>query len=352
MRRLVFLALACLVLAFTGCGERSTTPHQVDGSAVTPLPIPDDLQTLIDPYIVPEGGIPDEIQLGYLEPTNADYVDGYDVFSVTFLWGDIFGSNPSSVAPTDWSGNLTVNGDGMVRVRYVIDFEPGEDSILPVLTPTTAAWASTTLQDVDGINFVVYMKRVTPSNVPSCIVFSTEPFTVRLLHRQLFNYAAFYQVGETKGVAVHSRVIWQNTCPGGTMEGLWIKQSFDQGRLQGRWFDHTGEPIGYMSGTFWTNDDGRREFSGSVSGIYADVVIAEFHGIWNYDDTRLCPMCGDDHGYFIGRFKYLTNDRHGVLKGVFGDYSLPADQDTLPYIGIWRENCVFATPEDASGTDR
>lgn len=332
-----------LSAALIGCSEKSTTPDiTADTSAST---LPPEVQKLIDEYVDVEADISPDIAFDAMTP--GENLVGFDVFSVTFLWGDIFGNSPD-VQTTDWSGSLHVNGQGHVRVGYEIDFEPGEDYILPAVSVDQVHWVSYTTYDVDGINFIVFISPVSPDNVPASITFETGPLTLNLTYRQLFRHAAFYPVDDSRGVVVHSQVIWQNSCPGGTMVGQWIKETnnSNQGHFQGEWIDHTGEPVGYMSGQFWTNEDGTRQFSGDVSGITTDQVIAELNGVWAYDDPRLCPVCGDDHGFFRGRFHYIDgSDRRGFLKGIFGDYNLSPDLDTLPYYGIWREHCTYVSPD-------
>jgi hypothetical protein len=345
-------AVMAFLIVFAGCGQQATSPDSTSGPVTASTTIPPEAQKLLDEYVGPDGDTPPAATLNAL---NADQnPNGYDVFSVTFVWGDILGGSSPAVT-TDWSGGLDVEGEGHVRVGYQIDFEPGEDYILPANSEGHVQWVSYTNFDFDGLNFVVFLSPVTPSNVPAAIVFQTGPFTLRLTYDQLFRYSAFYPLDESRGVLVHSQVIWQNSCPGGTMVGDWIKETNNssQGRFHGEWLDHTGEPIGYMSGQFWTNDNGSREFSGNVSGIITDQVIAELRGAWIYDDTRLCPICGDGHGLFYGRFNYIDgSDRQGWLKGVFGDYNLPPDADTLPYYGFWRTNCPYVSPHEPSATVR
>lgn len=343
---LVGLLSVCLTV-FVGCDRQTTAPENA-GSVTASSTMPPEAQKLLDEYVGPDDESSPTAALNALN--NGQNLTGYDVFSVTFVWGDIFGGS-SSTETTDWSGDLSVEGQGQIRVGYEIDFEPGEDSILPAASVDQVHWVSYTTYDFDGVNFVVYLSPITPSNVPTAILFQTGPLTIRLTYDQLFRFSAFYQLNDSRGVVVYSRVIWQNSCPGGAMIGDWIKETnnSNQGNFHGEWLDHSGEPVGYMSGQFWTNNDGSREFSGNVSGIITDQVIAELHGVWAYDDPRLCPMCGDDHGFFYGRFHYIDgSDRRGWLRGVIGDYNLPPDADTLPYSGFWRVQCPYIPPNDPS----
>jgi hypothetical protein len=349
MRRLVFISLTGLILVLGGCSDRATAPDQAEIATPLATEVPAEVQKLLDTYTMLEDGNSTDPRIAYLDPIPTELIDSCDIFAVTFLWGDLF-NNPGHIPDTtDWSGILSLSAEGVVYVRYMIDFEPGQDSVLPFSTPTTAAWISYTCMDFDGLSFLIFIKRNVPYATPPVLTFETGPFTLQLDYWQLFNFAAFYPIDNTKGVAVHSRKIWINSCPGGLIKGEWIKDPVDPstGRFEGVWTDYKGEPVGIMSGTFWTNNDGRGEFVGALSGYITDEVIAELKGRWFYDNYQLSPMRCHDHGVFCGRYKYLNENRTGTIRGIFGDYATPDDvvQAKLPMLGVWHDDC----PTDAGG---
>jgi hypothetical protein len=142
---------------------------------------------------------------------------------------------------------------------------------------------------------------------------------------------------------VLARRVWPGACPAGALRGRWIREdnSGAHGRFEGLWLDREGEPVGIYNGRFWTNNDHTREFEGWVSGLVTDQVIAEFKGAWCYYDPRLCPTCGDDHGLFRGKVRFLEDNRVGVLKGYFGDLTNATDLAALPMVGVWKMICPF-----------
>ncbi|MCP4709614.1 MAG: hypothetical protein GY869_13385, partial [Planctomycetes bacterium] len=277
-------------------------------------------------------------------PFPDDNTDEYDVYAVTFLWGQL-GSVPSvDAAPTDWSGQLSSNAPVAIDIRHLIDFEPGQDSLLPVASVATAEWVSGTGWDIDGISFKVRVQRHHTDVVPSALIFETAPITLRFPFHQLEYFAAYYPVGNGQGVAVLARRIWHGSCPTGALRGTWNwhDNTNSNGTFGGLWLDNDGNPIGSYSGEFWTNNDGTRELRGWVSGLTTLQIVAEFKGRWRFDDPRLCPTCGDDHGWFCGKIHWLNNNTSGVMKGHFGDLTNATDAAALPMVAVWKKICPYA----------
>ncbi|UCD94775.1 MAG: hypothetical protein JSU69_01610, partial [Candidatus Zixiibacteriota bacterium] len=190
-----------------------------------------------------------------------------------------------------------------------------------------------------------------PSLAPPTLKFETIPITLQFRFHQLVKLDAFYQIPGVGGVAVHARRIWQNACPGGLIEGRWLKDGswVTSGRFDGWWMDHTGNRIGYLNGTYWKDNNARiGELRGEVSGLITDEVIAELKGFWYYDDYRLCPMCGAGHGVFYGTFVYLSDNKRGRFIGEFGDYSFPPNDIEMPMHGIWYFECPWTVTSGPS----
>jgi len=342
------LLLAAFVVGLVGCGDSPTVPNSEAGVQQMSSTVPPEVRELLEQHADFGTETPAET-LGskstFPEPCSNDY----DVYAVTFLWGRLANVPVQSDVITDWSGKLSANAEVLIDVRFTIDFEPGQDSLIPVSSPTFAAWVSHTGFDLDGISFLVYLKRGNAYFAPPVLVFETAPITLRLPFHLLEHYMAYYPVDNGQGVAVLARRVWHGTCPSGALRGEWIRENntSDHGTFNGLWLDNDGNITGIYSGRFWTNNDGTREFSGWVSGYVTDQVIAELKGRWRYDDPRLCPVCGDDHGWFWGKVRFLDNSGVGVLKGEFGDFTGAVDQIALPMVGVWKMICPFT---DASST--
>ena len=179
------------------------------------------------------------------------------------------------------------------------------------------------------------------------LTFDTGPFGLSLHFPDLDNYLALYAVDECNAVAVHSRRLKPPDCEKGLIAGEWIRDdnSSQTGRMEGRWLDADGNPIGLYVGHFWRDDTDSfysGKFEGSVSGYYTDQVIATFKGVWWYDDLSLCPLCGEGHGRFAGRVFYANDTgihpQVGAMKGEFG-WRDSFEAVVYPMSGIWSRRC-------------
>lgn len=342
----ILCSVACIIMIFTGCGDQPNSPEQPKDYSAGSIEPPSEVAALLDEYAVTPNEVLQTEVSANLDSLPAELIDSCDVYAVTFLWGDLFNTAALDRDTIDWSGTLTIyNGEGVVHVQCEIDFEPGQDSVLIHNNPTFAIWISKTSMDFDGLSFLVFFKwkDLSAEYAPPVLRFRTEQITLQFSVYQLVKLDAYYHIDNIGGVAVHARRVWQNACPGGLINGHWIKDgSFSSSStFDGWWLDHLGNRIGYLNGTFWRNENSIGEFSGQVSGIYTDQVIAELSGKWYYDDPRLCPMCGEGHGVFFGKFVYTNDGRSGRVEGEFGDYSLPPDDIEMPMTGIWYFLCTW-----------
>lgn len=130
-------------------------------------------------------------------------------------------------------------------------------------------------------------------------------------------------------------------CHRGTLEGYWIRDDIFSftGEISGVMYAKNSEPFAYYNGEFFKSNDGNQYFSASISGYYTDQVMGFMFGTWYYDDYRMCPMCGTGHGQFSGYLVLYEYNRWGKVRGEFGDYTQPVDQDSLPMSGVWKTIC-------------
>ncbi|MFQ5499583.1 MAG: hypothetical protein ACE5FH_07915 [Candidatus Zixiibacteriota bacterium] len=337
MKVLATLLSVLLLATLIGCGEQSAKPVGSNSQNTQTSTLPDEAMDMLAQLDMnPESLLSFAPASG--NPASPD--TGFDVYAVTYLWGAINPGGPSN--PIDWSGTLSVNGVAIIEPRHAIDFEPGEDSILEDSIPYLAEWVSITDQDVDGIMFIVRHQRGVVYFTQPLVTFATAPITIELDFSQLENFAGFFPTGPNSGVVVASHRIRPPHCPTGRLAGQWVLDSAfaNHGHFEGVWMDHGNQPIGLMNGMFWTDSLGHGRFGGEVSGIDTDEVIAELHGVWYFDDMRLCPICGTGHGMFHGQFLNLADSSHGMLHGTFGDYSLPPSQPNMPLHGFWHQSCA------------
>lgn len=355
MRYLLSISSTALLLLMLGCGEQTTSPSPADTKGPAAGETPSEIVGLL------ESNTPATLELAPAGDPNwvawppFDLIKNSDVYAVTFVWGQLSPSMLPGMPVTDWSGRLWVNGVAVVQPRRTISFDPGQDSILTENDPAMAAWVSQTSVDFDGISFLVFVRRDITYIIAPTLHFETAPIQLEFNFGQVAKLDSFFVLPQGNALAVHTRQIWPARCPGGFTEGKWIKadNTGSNGRIEGLWLNYRGEPEGHIVGTFWTNSDGTREYSGSVSGYYLTYVIAEFKGQWWYDDPRMCPLpwCGTGHGWFRGQFAYADgSNRGGMMFGEFGDLLAPvADPLVMQFTGVWQRSCPW-TPENSGAT--
>lgn len=343
MQKFISLLSLAMMLGLVGCGNDEPAPVQSrpDTSQNEPQPIPDgagqafeDARQLVPEMIENFQGWP----IDSLPPSLTD--TSYDIYAVTLLWGQL-APVPNTEA-IDWSGTLGVNAEAVVHVLAPIDFEAGQDSILLHDAVHFAAWQSVTQGDLDGVACLVFLKRGIEYFAAPWLSFETSPFTHTWDFGELENLAAWYQVGPNAGLAIYARKLQINQCPSGTFDGTWVKanNTGDSGTFSGLWKDADGEAINTFAGTFWTNNDGSRQFHGWISGLFLTVIEGEMDGRWYYDDPTMCPMCGQGRGIMEGTYRLVNqNAAAGKFVGVFGDYGIAVDQLELDLDGVWREHC-------------
>jgi len=342
MKTLHLVTLAVLAgLLILGCSDSADNPVEPGSNAVEQKQAPREVVELVKQYSTGET-LPPDVSLTNRSEFPPDPSDtSYDVYAVTFIWGTIHNSALHSTAPTDWTGEISTNAAAFLDPIYTIDFEPGEDTLYPRNAPVGANWQSFTLNDFDGLSFLLYHERGVVYIAPPKLLFDTQPIRLELSLHELEDFFAFYMVDGSNALAVRARLIPRSDCRKGLFAGEWVKDSTDrrQGHFSAVWFESNFQPSGYLSGTFWMNDDGRGGFAGSLSGYVTDEVIATVSGTWFFDDPSMCPACGEGRGRLEGEFTMLDGSGTGSMEGVFGAIGIDMFETDLALTGQWRLNC-------------
>ena len=352
MKKHVIILLAIFILLNISCSEKQDSLVNSNNNPPETSNVPTEVKSLLDNYAVQE-----EVNLSDFmnSPVDFDFSSltdsTYDVYVVTFVWGKLINIGPPPGTPTDWSGSLSVNGPSKVEAISPIAFEHGQDSLIHDNDDFAEYWASTTQNDFDGMVFVVLYNKDAQTLVPQMLTFNTPPKTLQFDFDQLIHLYAYYQVDQFNSVAVFAHRIRLHFCHEGYFAGHWNKfsSSADSGTFAGHWFADNGDTVGVVNGHYWSEENGARLLAGHISGLYTDQIIAELHGIWYYDDYRMCPMCGAGHGQFKGVM--VTNDgEHGFFHGEFGNYALPPDDLIMPFHGRWHLGCVNLINDGDNGS--
>lgn len=336
MRKWYSLSVVFLVIALFACSRQSTAPEP---QATLPTgEVPAQVQARLDQYVVQ-----DEDALATFAPGHPDLSDQfneYDVYAVTYLWGSFF---PHGGGPTVWNGRASANAEAAIRVVANIDFEEGEEILFDSTSPSTFGWTSSTQDDLDGVSFLLFVKRGVVYVVAPVLAFETQPISFGIPIEQLAHHVSYHPVDHTSGVAVFARQIKNAPCPHGYLGGSWIfdEGTRTEGHFDGSWLSRDHQVEGVLAGRFWTDADGHRHFQGQVSGVVTDQVILELEGIWcltPHLGNALCPTC-NRIGYFVGRWKYLDGSGGGKLAGNFGEPNLTSDTPEVPFRGMWSQRC-------------
>ena len=341
MRKVLFILLAGLIVALLGCSRQATPPNQTaapdyeataveaDKLLVANQPSDEQMNTTIDRTAVGDS----------LLNVNDTMLA---VYSISMLWGQI-PPQPTDTTPAfDWSGSASVNGVGRYAIVCPIDFERGQDSLVPTINPTTVAWHSTTDSDVDGLATLLMLRRDVQYVMEPHFVFSTGMATLDIPISRMEKFDTVVFVNNRQSLAVRSWRIIRPVCPSGSLNGDWIRlvNTGDSGTFHGTWNGPDGKSLGPLAGRFWTNPDGSRQFEGWWSAGMLTVIAGELKGTWSFVDPSMCPLCGSGMGEFHGRFIETLGDRRsGEVRGIFGIGPGPG-QTIMPFRGIWKVNCT------------
>lgn len=348
MRSLSILMVLFLAIIVVSCSRESTAPNSAANGGMPETTMPAMVQQIVD------GEVKKLIETSPDSPLRTDVNDpslfSYDVYAVVYLWGHLTNADGGPSTTTDWTGMLTTTAVGYLEPVMALFFEEGQDSLVPTNANIHIAWVSFTESDFDGVVGLLFVDRDANYTDPGTLIFDTDPLWLELPIDELDLFYGYYPVDNVNAVAVHARRIWSNSCPGGFLEGEWVRDDLGglTGSFNGLWLDDDSNPEGYFSGLFWTEEDGSRRFSGQLSGYDTDQVIADLSGHWEYDDPRLCPVCGSSHGLFRGRYINLDGTMGGTIRGTFGDYTQPPEENHLPLTGVWQQACQSV---DVVGSD-
>jgi hypothetical protein len=249
---------------------------------------------------------------------------------IAMLWGQL----PPDLAPEDyvrdWSGRLRLNRGGLI-VRRTIRFEAATDRVLPRTDRAEVRFDSQTRPHNDGLLITV----VDPDPAAGPLVLTYERddgASHELVLADLLEGPLVRDVG-TEGdriVAVALRRD-RDPCDHGFGRGRWHALRDHLGRLIGRIFDASGEPIGHIRGIWGQRESGEQVFHGK----YIDSE-GRFRGIFggHYRD-----------GEMVGR--WLTRGgEHGRLHGMYRE-SVPGPRVGGGFVLRWAEtSCAQDLPVD------
>jgi hypothetical protein len=349
MKSIGFVLALATVALWAGCSDQSTQPagntavNQEQTLPADYAPLLDSLDVLTEmPRLTPSGSTADS---GILPAGN------YVHYKVQVVWGNLDNNITEDSNAWDWSGALTLHFEGGVFPDSVIDFEPGQDSILVTNAIHFVPWVSLTDGDFDGILFDVYY------NTDICYFaapkweFVTRPFRQEWTYDRLNGMDTVYQVDNINQVWVKTWQVSEPPCPKGYVAGAWVNKDRDNGYFFGHWMNDGGMPTGYVLGKFWTENVGGRVLKGiRVSSFF--YVDGYLFGEWKYADENgpSTSVLRASEGVFRARY---TDRNWNVLGSVEGKFGLPWPWSTAAqqngqrsyFKGQWVAYCPTAVAE-------
>lgn len=329
-----------LVMTMLACSQQPTAPDPVADSSDPSIQLPEAVLQKLDQYVVQDEDLLASMD-SHADPNSDLLTHDYDVYAVTFLWGTFFPTGSS--AGLSWDGRTGTNAEARMRLVTAIAFEDDEDAIIDEDRPGVIAWRSFAHNDIDGISFLLYMKRGIDYFAAPHLVFESEQIRFRIPVADLARHHSYHPVDAGNGVAVFARKIRHLPCSHGHVSGIWSFDTNDrsQGRFEGRWLDLNGNTRGHLTGSFWTTDDGQMRMRGEVSGVFTDEVIIHLEGKWHFLphlSTALCLTCPSG-GEFIARWRFSNGSGGGKVAALFGDHTITSDMASVPFKGVWKQAC-------------
>jgi hypothetical protein len=259
---------------------------------------------------------------------------GASQYALRIIWGNIetrdsTRTDAENCPVSDWSGTLEVDG-GLVIVKRLILFEPGDSILRPRGGPKTIRWVSHTSPHVDGLLLKI-MDVPDPSSTESrnSLTITTPFYSKEISLAELEDYREFVVYDDCNAISIVATRIEPLGCPRGFLEGRWIADTDTSGHFKGVWIGNLGTLMGHLRGVY-----GIREGQRVIFGKWVDT-SGEFQGLLK---GTWMPLEGDrgPDGIFEGRWVDENLETTGFLRGHYA----VCPGDTLGmFQGRWRKDC-------------
>jgi hypothetical protein len=264
-------------------------------------------------------------------------------YCLTLLWGDLQPpaagegeGSPAEGPAIAWDGSLTLS-NGAIRLLNVIDFERGEDDLLPRPDRTTIAWRSTTRGYLDGIRVMIVLPPDSANaRLAETLTIVAGAFNEVLSTSDLEDLDRIVELSDSARVSMrafrvdsHSTAATQGFC-----RGQWSKAAGDSvGTFRGHWVRaRDGASVGFMRGHYGVNSNGERVFFGKFTNE-AGGFEGFVRGTWTIDGIG-----GGSAGGRLGqgRFEGDWVDAGGAALGRVRGHWSQGEDGTGTFNGIWR----------------
>ncbi len=255
-------------------------------------------------------------------------------YALRMVWGNLETRDSNVTAEsdcpvTDWSGSVEVD-DGVLIVKRLIRFDPGDYIVRPRKDPHGVEWVSYTKDHVDGILFKIVVPPHTSTDaVDGFLRISTPFYNGSIPLASLEDYRELVIYDACNKISIVATAAKPSDCPKGFLEGGWIADSDTSGHFRGAWIGAEGGLMGYLKGNYEIRD-GHRVLYGkwiTESGNFRGLL----RGTWS-------PLRDEDgpDGIFEGRWVNAAFTVMGVFKG---HYHISEGDTSGFFHGRWKKNC-------------
>jgi len=295
------------------------------------------------------------------------------LYHLRIVWGQLrFDSTMTN--PTDWSGSLSITR-GVEIIRRVINFELGQDYIVPRTDRKLIEWVSHTTVYNDGIAvdlfvpaaesvldstkvevvdsagntvIIIVVDTTWPKVEPVTVSFSTGPYSTTFDLDELISLDTIVFLEDSKAVAFHALKLDRFPCPRGFLAGRWGFDDSSNGRFRGVWLNRAGRVVGYIKGHFGQRDNDEKVFFGKLVSREGHFQ-AFIRGHWAFGDTSLIVASSTPTGGLF-RGQIFSEDRLQI--GYLAGHFIIATHENGTIGGFFRGRWKIACPDEGwSDTD-
>lgn len=364
----LFLVISILAIFLAGCSKNSVKPNQEQEVlnlesefggylATSESPAFGNVELLSEQQS--DIAYDDQILLNpEVSEITADANAG--VYHLRVVWGQLrFDSTVEN--NTAWNGSLTISRGAEV-IRRLINFEEGQDYILPRDSRKKIEWVSVTSVHSDGIavdifipplkpifdsiyvNDTLVIDTVFPDDDEVTVRFETGPYSRVFDIEELQSLDTIVFLEDSNALAFHAFRLDRHRCPRGFLAGHWGVDENGKGVFRGKWMNESGMIVGYLQGHHGQRKNGENVFFGkwiSVNGNFEGFVRGFFQPIFDGTDPESIDQ--NFGGYFYGGIFNAEKMLIGLMGGRFAN---PEDGQRGFFQGRWKIGCPHESFSD------
>ncbi len=274
------------------------------------------------------------------EVSNAEKNRGAKKYMLRMVWGNLDNPDTSETAgscpTTDWSGSIEADG-GILIIRRLIRFEPGDSIVRPRHGAREVEWISHPGNHVDGILFqIIDVPDPRHKEVKNTVTITTPLYTAEIPFDSLAEYNQLVTYDECNKMSLVGTMLERVRCPMGFMEGTWASETDTSGNFEGAWIGDGGALDGYVQGYYTVRDSVGVLFGKwiTTSGEFGGLMKGTWGPLVDQDEEEAREDC--QGGYFEGKW---VDDALVDVGRFKGHYCFPDSTEDGIFRGRWMQDC-------------